>query len=158
MLSDVIRKHTIMEDKESKVYELGYLILPSVAEDKLKSVVDKIKGIISEKGGKEIDGEEPFKYDLAYTMSKTIGASRYVVNDAYIGWIKFELPLEEAAELKKGVDLIEEVLRTMLIRAPRETSFSFAKAREKAQKEAEEARRGSEPEEVPEVPSEEVVE
>lgn len=112
-----------------QIYELGYLILPSVAEGELPSVAHKINEVIAKAGGKEIDGETPFKYELAYTMSKTIGASRYVVNDAYIGWTKFELEPSEALAVKMGVEKIDEVLRSLLIKVPRETSFTFAKAK-----------------------------
>lgn len=134
-------KDTVKEGVQ--VYELGYLVLPSIAEDKLSGVVEKIKSAVSKAGGQEIDGEEPFKHPLSYTMSKTVGASRYVVNEAYIGWIKFELAPMSALEVKTAVDSIDEVLRTLLIKAPRETSFSFAKAKEliaeKARLEAEAA-------------------
>jgi ribosomal protein S6 len=147
-----------MENKESKVYELGYLILPSVAEDKVSTVVDKIKGIISKNSGKELEGEEPMKIDLAYTMTKTIGASRYVVNDAYLGWIKFELEPAQAVAFKSEIDQTDEILRSILIKVPRETSFSFAKAKALlAEKEAE-AQEAREEEAAENAPAPEVVE
>ena len=126
-----------------QVYELGFLILPSIAEGELVSVVGKIKAVVEKAGGVEVAGEAPFKYPLSYTMSKTVGASRYVVNDAYIGWIKFELEPSQALEVKLGVEKISEILRSLLIKAPRETTFTFEKAKallaEKANKEALEA-------------------
>ncbi len=135
------------------VYELGYLILPSISEDQLSTVVDKLKAVVSNAGGKEIDGEAPFKQALAYTMSKTIGASSYVVKEAYIGWMKFELEPAKALEVKMEVEKMDEVLRSLIIKAPRESDFTFAKAEaaiaEKARLEAVEA-------EV-EAPAEEVV-
>ncbi|MSR87730.1 MAG: hypothetical protein EXS69_00995 [Candidatus Zambryskibacteria bacterium] len=112
-----------------QIYELGYLILPSIPENELPSVVSKIKTLIADAGGKEIDGEEPFKYELAYTMSKTIGASRYVIDDAYIGWTKFELEPVQAVAIKSEIDKIDEVLRSLLVKVPRETGFTFAKAK-----------------------------
>ena len=111
-----------------EVYELGYLILPSIPKGELSLVVDKLKAIVAKVDGKEIEGEEPFKYPLAYTMSKTIGASRYVVNDAYLGWMKFELDPSQTLEVKMAVEHIEEVLRSLIIKVPRETTFTFAKA------------------------------
>ena len=119
-------------------YELGYLILPSIAEGELSSVVDQLKAIVAKAGGKEIEGEAPFKYDLAYTMTKTVGSTRYVVSDAYLGWMKFELE-PEAVELVKGsAEKMGEILRFLLVKAPRQTFFTFAKARAAiAEKEAE---------------------
>ncbi len=125
------------ENNENQVYEIGYLLLPSLAEDKAGEVVEAIKGLVSKHGGTEIDGEAPFKQDLAYTMTKTVGASRYVVNEAYVGWLKFELEPSKALDLKLEVDNLPEVLRMLLIKAPRETTFTFAKARAKAIEKAE---------------------
>jgi ribosomal protein S6 len=110
------------------VYELGYLVLPSIPEDNLSGVVGNLKAAISKHGGEVFDGEDPFKQDLAYTMSKVVGASRYVVSDAYIGWLKFDLEPSKALVVKAEVEKQNEILRFLLIRAPRETSFTFAQA------------------------------
>jgi len=112
-----------------QIYELGYLILPSIAEDATPQVVEKMNAVISKAGGKALDSETPFKYDLAYTMTKTIGASRYVVSDAYIGWLKFELEPGEVEAVKDELENMDELLRLILVKAPRETTFTFAKAK-----------------------------
>lgn len=114
---------------ELTVYEIGYLILPSIPENKLSNITNAIRKVITKEGGVEIDAEEPFKENLAYSMSKTIGASRYVVSDAYLGWIKFESDRAKVPVIKADIEKIEEVLRFLLIKAPRETTFTFAKAR-----------------------------
>ena len=117
------------EKGEMTVYELGFLILPSIPEDKVSDIVDSIRKVITKEGGTEIDAEAPFKQDLAYSMSKTIGASHYVLTDAYLGWIKFEIERAGVLRVKAGVEKIEEILRFLLVKAPRETTFTFAKAR-----------------------------
>lgn len=111
-----------------QVYEIGYLILPSIAEDKLGAVIDKIKAVFEKAGGQPLDGEAPVKIDLSYTMSKTVGASRYVVTEAYLGWMKFEMDPSKALEAKMALDKVDELLRFLLIKAPRESAFTFAKA------------------------------
>ena len=125
--------------EELTVYEIGYLILPSIPEDKLSNVTDTIRKVIAKDGGVEIAAEEPFKENLAYTMSKTIGASRYVLSDAYLGWIKFEVAKDKIAAIKVAVEKIEEVLRFLLIKTPRETTFTFAQARAAMEEKKEEA-------------------
>lgn len=122
---------TTEDRKEANVYELGYLVLPSVDEDKLTDVVSNLKGIIKKAGASELDSETPMKIDLAYTMSKTIGARKYVVNEAYIGWLKFEVEPSNVPEVDKAVRALEEVLRFLLIKTPRETVFTFEGARQK---------------------------
>lgn len=111
------------------VYELGFLILPSIPEDRLSNVADSIREVFIKEGGVELDAEAPFKQPLAYSMSKTIGASRYVLSDAYLGWIKFEVEPAKIVAIKAGVDKIGEVLRSILVKVPRETTFTFAKAK-----------------------------
>lgn len=125
-----------------EVYELGYLILPSIAEEAVSDVARKLKDVIASAGGAELASEEPIHIDLAYTMTKTIGASRYVVDDAYIGWVKFEAAPDKAEEIRDKVSLAGEVLRFILIKVPKETSFTFANARAKlAEKEEREEKK-----------------
>lgn len=137
------------------VYELGYLVLPSIAEDDLAKVSGNIKNAIKKAGGTDFDGEEPVKIDLAYTMSKTVGASRYVVNDAYIGWVKFEAEPGSVSGIKSDVEKMGEVLRFLIIKAPRKTTFTFAeafKSHEGEASEGEAAEGASEPSGSPEEP------
>lgn len=142
-----------------QVYEIGYLILPSLAEEKLSAVVDKIKAAFAQAGGQELDGEAPFLQPLAYTMSKTVGASRYVVNEGYLGWMKFDLEPAKALEVKAELEKVDELLRFLLIKVPRETSFTFAKAKALiAEKEAKEKEDRASSEEANSSPVESVVE
>ena len=121
--------------------------MPSISEDGLADITGKIKDLVAKEGGSIFAGEDPVKIDLAYTMVKTIGASRYVVNDAYIGWIKFDLPAEASAQaggehpvekIKAGIENMSEVLRSLIIKAPRESAFTFAQVRQKLEKKEEE--------------------
>ena len=142
-----------------QVYELCYLILPSVAEDALSSVVDKIKEAISKSEGKDFDSEIPFKHPLSYQMSKSVGASKYVVNDAYIGWIKFEIEISKIVDIEVDMKKISEVLRFIIVKAPRKTEFTFAKAKATMRAKEEKEREVSEPTEaVAAEPAEEVKE
>lgn len=111
-----------------QIYELCFLILPSIPEDKIGETMDTLRKIVKKSEGVEIDAEIPFKYPLSYQMSKTIGASRYVVDDAYIGWIKFELEASSVPSIRNEVEKIPEILRFLLTKAERETSFNFSKA------------------------------
>ena len=122
----------MIETKENKgentVYEIGYLVLPSIPEDSLSGVVSSIQEVVKGAGGVEVDGESPIKKNLAYEMSKTVGSSKYVVKEAYVGWIKFETTPEAIGEVKLALEKIEELLRFIIVKAPRETFFTFAKS------------------------------
>lgn len=150
----------ITEDhKENQVYELGYLVLPSIPEDGLSDMVTRIKKVIKDAGATELDGEEPIHLDLAYTMSKIVGAKKYVADEAYMGWIKFECEPSTAPSVKAGVDKFDEILRTLLIKTPRETTFTFADAKKAIMDaQAAAAAPAEEAEKAPDAPSEPVVE
>jgi len=131
---------TTEDHKEANVYELGYLVLPSVPGENIPQVVSNIVSIIEKVGAKTLDSENPGLEPLAYSMSKTVGARKYIVDEAYIGWIKFEIQPDLVEEIKSKVEKMEEILRLLLIKAPRETAFTFSKARaEREVKEAPEA-------------------
>ncbi len=123
---------------ETQVYELGYLVLPSVPSEDLPTLVSNLRSIIEKAGASPLDSEDPFLESLAYSMSKTIGARKYVASEAYIGWMKFEAESRMIEGIKSSVDKIDEILRSLLIKAPRETTFTFEEARE-ARKAREEA-------------------
>lgn len=122
-----------------QVYEVGFLVLPSIPEEGISTVVEKVHKAALSVGATALDGETPIMIDLAYPMTKTVGASRYVATEAYLGWNKFELEPEKALAFKAALQSIDELLRFLLIKAPRESSFTFAKAQALiAEKEAEE--------------------
>ncbi len=147
---------TTEDHKEAIVYELGYLVLPSVPEDNIPQVVSTIVSTIEKADGKTLDSELPVLDKLAYSMSKTVGARKYVVDEAYIGWIKFELEPSSVEKVKTGIEKMEEILRFLLIKAPRETVFTFAEARE-ARRAKEEALNNPEQEEAVVPTPEEIV-
>jgi len=145
----------VKDQAERDVYETSYLLLPSISEENHPSIVDTIKKAFSRAGGVEVDGETPFKHPLAYPMSKTVGASKYIVNEAYVGWVKFEIESSKILEVKAEIEKIPEVLRFLIVKAPRKTDFTFAKAkaliREKEEKEREKESEGRDVEPVEEI-------
>ncbi len=151
LIAKRIKSMANTEDRgETVVYEIGYLVLPSIPEENVSNVVDSIKKIVEKNSGKEIDSEAPHKRNLAYPMSKVVGASKYVATDAYVGWIKFEVEPEKIGDIKSEVEALNEILRFLLIKAPRETMFTFAsvknlnEASDQTEESAEESDEGEE--------------
>ncbi len=117
------------EDREDLVvYELGYLLLSSIPEDKLEGAVQNLKKIVTNAGGNLLDGEEPIIIDLAYKISKVVGSVKHVASEAYIGWFKFEAEPSQVPGIDTALKAVDEVLRFLLVKAPRETTFTFAQA------------------------------
>ncbi len=129
---------------EVTVYETSFLILPSISEEKLPEAAESIRKAISRAGAVEIDSEAPFKHPLAYQMSKTVGSKKYVANEAYIGWIKFEVDKTKIAEIESALKKMPEILRFLIVKAPRKTEFTFAKARAALQAKADKEREDKE--------------
>jgi ribosomal protein S6 len=109
------------------VYEVGYLVMPSVSLELLPREVDAIRSIIEKVGGEIISEGAPEMRPLAYTMIKVIGATHPRFDAAYFGWIKFEATKESIGEVKKVLDGIEKIVRFLLIETVRENTLYGAK-------------------------------
>lgn len=116
------------ESKESHVvYEVGFLLLPTLPEEKMPEITANIKGIIEKKGGEIISEEAPKMRPLAYEMSKMIATKKQGFDHAYFGWVKFEINSAELAVVKKSIEAMEEVLRALFIKTIRESTLMAAK-------------------------------
>lgn len=111
------------KDIESKVYEIGYLLVSSVPVEKVTDIVTHFKDVLSKKGSNMISEEAPELRDLAYTMIKKIGTSNQRFEKGYFGWFKFELPTKEIEEVKKTFEMHPDMLRMLVITTVRENTY-----------------------------------
>jgi len=109
------------ESSALRVYEVGYLLLPSVPEEHIPEFVLSLRNVITKGNGGVLSEEEALMRPLAYEMIKTVAARNERFKTAYFGWIKFETTPKEALEVKKALDMMETVLRFILIKTVRET-------------------------------------
>ena len=107
----------------SKIYELGYILLPSITEDRALIEEKVLADIFTQNGGGMISGEHPILIDLAYPMLKVVHAHREKCNQGYFGWMKFEIETENITEVKKTLDLSETILRYLLVKTVRENTL-----------------------------------
>lgn len=112
----------IKEDR-SQVYEIGYLLVSSIPEEKVASEEVVLKGILSKKGAEFIGEEAPELRTLAYTMVKKIGTSNHRFDQGYFGWFKFELPVKEIEGIKKAFEENQHMLRVLVITTVRENTY-----------------------------------
>ncbi len=124
---------------EAGVYEIGFHLVPTIAEENLASEVSKIRTAVESLGGGFISEEFPKSRTLAYTLSKKVGATKHTYDRAYFGWIKYELTPDKAAEFKAAVDGNDHVLRYIIVSTTRETPVTYSKlaASKLAEKEGE---------------------
>ena len=119
-----------MHDDRLSVYEIGYLIVSSVPEEKVSGEVEAIKKMIADAGSTVITEEAPYAQDLAYTMRKKMVSGGYEKYDAaYFGWIKFEVGSDKIEALKNSIEAHPSVLRMLLITTVKENTYLSKRAR-----------------------------
>lgn len=107
----------------NQVYELGYHIVSTVAEENLPKEVEALKAIILADGGSLVAEGEPKLINLAYSMTKSVADVKKKFTSAYFGWIKFETKSELTKDIKKKLDASASVLRYLLIKTVRENTL-----------------------------------
>lgn len=112
----------IKEDR-MQVYEIGYLLVSSIPEEKVVTEVAVLKEILSKKGAEFIGEEAPELITLAYTMVKKIGPTNHKFDKGYFGWFKFELSAKEIENVKKVFEENGNMLRMLLINTIRENTY-----------------------------------
>jgi ribosomal protein S6 len=106
------------------VYEIGYLITSSIPEEKIAGEAVAITQIITSAGSTIIADEAPHRIKLAYEMrKKNVSGSYEKYNEAYFGWIKFEVGSDSVETLKKSVEIHPSVLRMLLTTTVRENTY-----------------------------------
>ncbi len=108
----------------SKIYELGYLLVPTIKEEDLSVNYGNLKELISSFGGEIITDEMPKATNLAYSMSKVISNVRSKFDKAYFGWTKFTMEAEKLLELKKALDLDNNLIRFLILKTVKENTIA----------------------------------
>jgi ribosomal protein S6 len=111
-------------DDRQAVYEIGYLIMSTVSEAEVPIEADKLKKVVADSGAVIIAEEIPHKERLAYTMRrKSVAGSYKNYDEAYFGWVKFELAPSKVEAVKKAVEGLPSVLRMILVATLRENTY-----------------------------------
>ena len=114
-------------ERDVKVYEVGYLIVPSIPAEKVAAEISIIKDVLSKHKAEVIADETASLRSLAYTMVKKIGTVNRRFDSAYFGWIKFEVAPVEVRLIEKEVKEVESILRLLLINTVREHTLLSSK-------------------------------
>ncbi len=112
-------------------YELAFHVLPTVAEGEVDHVVGAIKAHITNAGGTITDEERPERVELAYEVVKSLEGRNRKFKSAYFGWVRFTAAPEAIPEMMAEVEIVNEILRHLLIKLTREEAqhpFRFHEA------------------------------
>lgn len=118
---EVIETHTDEAPEViSRVYEVGYHIVPNIPEDGLEPVVGSIRSAIEKAGGSFIAEGAPTLMKLSYAMTHREGDKNVEYDRGFFGWIKFEAPATAAAILDEALKTDKNILRFIVFRTVRE--------------------------------------
>jgi ribosomal protein S6 len=114
------------EEKEVRlsVYEVGYIMVPTIAEENLSGEVTAFKDMFLENGAVFISDEYPKLIELAYVMSRSINNKSQKFSYGYFGWVKFECNTDQARIIKSILDKNEKLVRFLMIKTVRENTMS----------------------------------
>lgn len=121
-----IVEENVVEEKEVSlsIYEVGYIMLPSIAEENLGEEVTVFKDMFSENGASFISDEYPKLIELAYEMTRSINNKKQKFSYGYFGWVKFECTTAQAKIIKDILDKNEKLVRYLMIKTVRESTMS----------------------------------
>ena len=136
-------KEELTDGPETRVYEVGYLLVPTGVENDVSREVTTIKDILEKEQVAIISEEFPRFRPLAYPMRKrkrlaasvpahnehaggsSVEAGGYdVYTNGYFGWIKFEADGARTQRIDKSLREQPEVLRYIIVKTVRENTLA----------------------------------
>jgi len=131
------KKSTVEKNSEERIYEAGFHLISSIAEENVPAEFDKIKAVLAKEKAVIISEEAPKLRPLAYAIKKAFGGSYKTFDKAYFGFIKFELPEgSDVSVIDTALKNNESVLRYIVIKTVRENTMYSPKISVYSDKEA----------------------
>lgn len=125
----------IIEEKEagtgldfSRIYEVGYTIVPTVQEEEIEKTVGSIRTEIEKAGGSFIAEGAPSMVRLAYPITARNVGKRILHDRGYFGWLKFEANFDVVRALEDNLKRDERILRSIIFRTVRADTRAKMKA------------------------------
>jgi len=110
-------------DIEPKIYEVGFHIVPTIAEDDVSSASNVIRDIVESSQGVIISEGNPLLLQLAYPMDHIVENKKSIFSSAYFGWIKFQIDPENIKMIKEGLEKDDNVFRFLITKTVRESTL-----------------------------------
>lgn len=115
------------ELNKNGIYEIGFLLVPTIAEENVPAEFQDIKSILEKHGGEFISEDFPKLRSLAYRMAVALEGKKSKFDQAYFGWVKFEAATEEISKIKAELDHNPHIIRSLVISTVRESTLSAQK-------------------------------
>ncbi len=128
MVADKEKINTDNDDEEIlQIYEIGYHVIPTLSEADLANIVSDITKLLKKAGGSIVSEEFPKMRALSYSIHKVISGAKHKFNSSYFGWVKFEVDSKNIDQIKKNLDKIEQIFRSIIIKTVKESTMSSIK-------------------------------
>ena len=108
------------ENDELVSYELGYILLPTIAEEEVAGTVTSIKDALERAGAMGFVDGFPTKRPLAYEMQHGEAGKRVRVSQGYFGWVRFQCASAQTDAIVRELKKDERIVRFLFIEAPKE--------------------------------------
>jgi ribosomal protein S6 len=112
----------------SRVYEVGYHVIPTVKDEDVEKVVTSIRETIEKAGGSLIAEGAPSLIRLAYPMIVREGEKLVEYDRSHFGWLKFDAPTSSAREVESALNANPSIIRCMVFKTMREDTRAKMKA------------------------------
>ncbi len=121
---EVKKENEEKTETNSRVYELGYILVPTLEEANVPTVYGDLKELISSLDGVFISEEMPKMITLAYVMTKVIDNVKNKFNTGYFGWTKFTMEADKVLKLKKKLDFDKNIIRFLILKTVKENTIA----------------------------------
>lgn len=113
--------------EENRTYELGYLLVPTITEEKVVDSITALAKIITDAQGTVHSQSDAQYIDLAYTITVDHVGKKEKWDSAYFGSMKFTIEPEHIAAVQKALDANMELVRYLLIKTSLDNMIVFKK-------------------------------
>lgn len=107
---------------DSRIYELAYILVPTLEETQAMARFGDMKALLADTGAQILTEDIPRLIELAYEMNRTIENKKTWFDTGYFGWVKFEIDPALIASIEEKLSRDETVIRYMIIKTVRENT------------------------------------
>src|SRR3989344_8725165 len=93
------------------IYEVGFHLVPTIAEDGVGAAVENIRKLIGDTAEFISEGY-PQKMQLCYQIERAAQGKREKYTESWFGWIKFAQAKEQIPALEQALNASREGLRS----------------------------------------------
>lgn len=112
---DELLQANLKNEGKPRLYEVGYHLVPTIAEDDVAEEVVKIKDSIAVQEGAITTEEVPQKKELAYRLPHIQSNQRTFFDSSYFGSVRFQMPAEKITEFERELKKNPSVIRFIII-------------------------------------------